>query len=43
VKLHAKGSTKTAEEVGDKLQAAVQGNMSGYSMLKEDMDYKKAG
>jgi len=43
VEFHTEGSSETAEEMGDKLRAAVRGNMSRYSVLGEDMEDEEAG
>jgi len=42
VEFHTEGSSEAAEEMGDEFRAVVQGNMSQYSMLGEDMEDEEA-
>ena len=43
MEFHTEDSPKTAEEMGNELQATVQGNMSQYSVLGEDTEDEEAG
>src|SRR6266542_1678110 len=43
VELHTKHCAEAAEEMRDELCPAVRCNMTVYSVLREDMEYKEAG
>ena len=42
VKLHVEGFTESAEEMGDKLRAAIGGDVEGNAVLGENMHDEKS-